>query len=83
MKFTDSDGLCGFQKMQELLILCVLAPSRLCVLILSLTQGRKGAETQRMLLIVVCTSFALVHIQRTIIKFSDCIEKFVVAHGKL
>ncbi|KAF5412662.1 MAG: hypothetical protein C5S47_00895 [Candidatus Methanogasteraceae archaeon] len=49
--------------------LLFFAPSRLCVfalLFFNLTQGRKGAETRRVLSIAVFTSFVLLYIQLTI-----------------
>ncbi|KAF5411534.1 MAG: 2-oxoglutarate synthase subunit KorA [Candidatus Methanogasteraceae archaeon] len=53
--------------------LLFFAPSRLCVFALlfsNLTQGRKGAETRRVVSIAVFTSFALLYIQLTITKIT-------------
>ncbi|KAF5410419.1 MAG: hypothetical protein C5S47_06585 [Candidatus Methanogasteraceae archaeon] len=61
--------------------LLFFAPSRLCIFALlfsNLTQGRKGAETRRVLSISVFTSFALLYIQLTITKitiFPDSAKK--------
>ncbi|KAF5411653.1 MAG: hypothetical protein C5S47_03350 [Candidatus Methanogasteraceae archaeon] len=53
--------------------LLFFAPSRLCTFALlfsNLTQGRKGAETRRVLSISVFTSFALLYIQLIITKIT-------------
>jgi len=64
--------------------LLFFAPSRLCVfalLFFNLTQGRKGAETRRVLSISVFTSFALLYIQLTITKITRLVPKNALRAG--